>query len=373
MEDVAREDHAERERADEHERGEARVLVATAPREPRDREGEDARRAECAEERREAEAVRDDEPGERRRRDRVAVEGEARAARSTSRSARRRRRAAAPPRGRAGRTRSRTRRTRLHDNENRYHSTRELGGAARSRRCARPAIAPARRGRPSSRCSRAATAAAPFPRSRRSYAPRAARSGSRASTASLDLLAEQNLVQKLDLGDGRAHYERVERRGRPPSPPRLQRVRPRRAVRRRRARGRAPARRAGHRLRRREPRRPAARRVRRLPRRQRRLTRRTTCSCHGDSGHFGRCACTVAIASSAERPSRRSAHAATVPVRPVPPTQWTTTPVPRSTAPRGDARRLPHALGLGVGIVRRARRRRDPSSVTSRTSSGAGS
>src|SRR3954463_3734392 len=26
----------------------------------------------------------------------------------------------------------------------------------------------------------------------------------------VDLLAEQNLVQKLDLGDGRAHYERVE-------------------------------------------------------------------------------------------------------------------------------------------------------------------
>jgi Fur family ferric uptake transcriptional regulator len=26
----------------------------------------------------------------------------------------------------------------------------------------------------------------------------------------LDVLAEQNLVQKLDLGDGRAHYERVE-------------------------------------------------------------------------------------------------------------------------------------------------------------------
>jgi Fur family transcriptional regulator, ferric uptake regulator len=26
----------------------------------------------------------------------------------------------------------------------------------------------------------------------------------------LDVLAEQNLVQKLDLGDGRAHYERVD-------------------------------------------------------------------------------------------------------------------------------------------------------------------
>jgi Fur family ferric uptake transcriptional regulator len=26
----------------------------------------------------------------------------------------------------------------------------------------------------------------------------------------VDLLAEQNLVQKLDLGDGRAHYERLE-------------------------------------------------------------------------------------------------------------------------------------------------------------------
>ena len=26
----------------------------------------------------------------------------------------------------------------------------------------------------------------------------------------VDLLAEQNLVQKVDLGDGRAHYERVE-------------------------------------------------------------------------------------------------------------------------------------------------------------------
>ena len=26
----------------------------------------------------------------------------------------------------------------------------------------------------------------------------------------LDILAEQNLVQKLDLGDGRAHYERVD-------------------------------------------------------------------------------------------------------------------------------------------------------------------
>ena len=65
---------AARERRDEHERREAVVPGARAPREALDAEREDERRRERAERRREAEAVGQHEAGERRRADGVGVE-----------------------------------------------------------------------------------------------------------------------------------------------------------------------------------------------------------------------------------------------------------------------------------------------------------
>ena len=199
---------------------------------------------------------------------------------------------------------------------------------------------------------------------RRSYAPTAARSASRASTASLDLLAEQKLVQKIDLGDGRAHYERVERRRRSPSPPRLQRVRPRRAVRRRRARGARSGASSGT---------PAS------------PSRATTCCCAArattaaTSGLSARPApATATRATSAgaparsrspRRPSGRAAAARTR--RPFPCVRCRRRSGRRRRCRARPRRRRCAPLPTRARPPRRdrpaARRRRDPSSVTSRT------
>ena len=76
MEHVACEDHAERQRPDEHERSERRILVAATAPQHRHAEREHQRCAQSAEQRGEAESIRNDEPGEGGGPDRVRVERE---------------------------------------------------------------------------------------------------------------------------------------------------------------------------------------------------------------------------------------------------------------------------------------------------------
>ncbi len=76
IEDVAGENHPECESTDEHERGEAVVPASAATREPLDPERECEGGGERAKRRREAEAVREHEPGEGRRPDGVREECE---------------------------------------------------------------------------------------------------------------------------------------------------------------------------------------------------------------------------------------------------------------------------------------------------------
>jgi hypothetical protein len=76
VEDVAREDHSEREGADQHERGEAVVAAAASTREPLDAECEHEGSGEGAQRRRERKAVGEDEAREGGGRNGVRVEGE---------------------------------------------------------------------------------------------------------------------------------------------------------------------------------------------------------------------------------------------------------------------------------------------------------
>src|SRR4051812_31098864 len=77
VEDVARQDHAGRERPHEDERGDAVLVPALAPSKRADRRRDGRRGAERTRERRDAEPGGKHEPGERRRADRVGVEREA--------------------------------------------------------------------------------------------------------------------------------------------------------------------------------------------------------------------------------------------------------------------------------------------------------
>jgi hypothetical protein len=76
VEDVAREDHAQRERSCQDERGQAVIAAFAAPPEQREGEREHDRGGEGAKRRRKPEAVRDHQARERRGADRVGVEGE---------------------------------------------------------------------------------------------------------------------------------------------------------------------------------------------------------------------------------------------------------------------------------------------------------
>ena len=106
VEDVAGEDHPERERADEHERGEAVVAAAPAAREPLHPEREHERGRERAERRREAEAVREHEAREGRGPGRVREEREPAQHDPRAEQPRADREQQRPRSGRAGRTRS---------------------------------------------------------------------------------------------------------------------------------------------------------------------------------------------------------------------------------------------------------------------------
>src|SRR5207248_8214779 len=77
VEDIAREDHAERQRADKRQGSETVVAAAPPARERPDGESEDNRGGQRAERRREREAVREYEPREGGGRDGVGVERQA--------------------------------------------------------------------------------------------------------------------------------------------------------------------------------------------------------------------------------------------------------------------------------------------------------